>query len=116
MKYFSSFRTRGFGSIVLALVTMETGMAAEVPVTNTKDAFAGSLRQAVANAASGDTIVFQIPKTDGGHNPLTDVFTIDLTTAGAITIAKDLVIDAGTSKIVVRGNSVSIFNVTTGTV
>jgi hypothetical protein len=117
MKYFSSFCWRGFGSIAIALVTMKTGMAAEVIVQNTNDAFAGSLRQAVTNAASGDTIVFQIPKTTaGGYNALTDVFTIDLTTAGAITIAKDLVIDAGTSKIVVRGNSVSIFNITSGTV
>ena len=48
-------------------------------VTNTENAGAGSLRQAIfdANASIGaDSIIFNIPKTDPRYNPATGIFTI----------------------------------------
>src|SRR5690349_8495734 len=43
-----------------------TALAATLLVTTTADAGAGSLRDAIAAAGSGDTIVFMIPATQPG--------------------------------------------------
>jgi hypothetical protein len=48
-------------------------------VTNTLDSGAGSLRADVTAALKGDTIVFNIPKSDPGYNASTGVWTITLT-------------------------------------
>lgn len=93
--------------------------AAPVPVTNTNDAFAGSLRQAIQDASPGDTIVFQIPTTDSRYDAATRVFTIPVK-SDQLTIAKDLTIDGGGQKITVQradgGGTLRVFNITGGTV
>jgi LPXTG-site transpeptidase (sortase) family protein len=76
-------------------------------VTNTNDSGAGSLRQAISDAASGDTIIFS--GVSGG--------TINLITQ--ITINKDLEINGGTSATSITlsgGNSHRIFFISSGTV
>lgn len=78
---------------------------ATLTVTTTTDGGAGSLRKAIADAASGDTINFQIPKTDG-YNSSTGYWTILLTGATAsnkaFLINKNLTIDASAQNIVIR--------------
>lgn len=80
--------------------------SATLTVTTTADGVTGSLRKAIADAAAGDTIVFQIPTSDGGYNPLTDNWTILLTGATAanktLVIDKNLTIDGSSQNIVVR--------------
>ena len=97
--------------------------AAPVLVTNTHNAFAGSLRQAIQDANPGDTIVFQILTSDPGYNATTGTFTISLTstaTAGAgLVIDRSLTIDGGNQKIVVARNAAAnfhIFRITAGPV
>lgn len=54
-----------FALVICLLATFnQTAQAATVTVTNAAGAGAGSLRQAVINAASGDTIVFAAPLFD----------------------------------------------------
>ncbi|HEY3290657.1 MAG TPA: hypothetical protein VGK87_11070, partial [Anaerolineae bacterium] len=71
----------GFGVLAFAfLFTAHPARAATVPVTNTLDSGAGSLRQAVLAAADGDIIVFD-----------SAVFNVPLTitlTSGQIEISK----------------------------
>lgn len=95
---------------------------ADVPVTNTNDDLGGSLRQSIKNAKRGDRIVFQIPTSDGGYYPDPQTFFVTLT-SGELVIDKDLTIDAGGQKIVVRRSTVSgdtpyfrVFHITAGTV
>lgn len=80
--------------------------SATLTVTTTADGVTGSLRKAIADAAAGDTIVFQIPASDGGYNPLTGNWTILLTGATAanktFVIDKNLTIDGSSQDIVVR--------------
>jgi CSLREA domain-containing protein len=124
------FQTRRFSAFIItaSVLTAASAGAVPVPVTNTNNAFAGSLRQAIQDANPGDTIVFQIPTTDPGYNSSTATFTITLTstatgTAGAgLLIDKSLTIDAGTQNIVVRRSTAGgtplfhIFRITAGPV
>jgi hypothetical protein len=76
-------------------------------VTNTLDSGAGSLRADVAAAASGDTIVFNIPKSDPGYNTTTGVWTITLT-SGELLITKSLSITGpGETELTISGNHAS---------
>ena len=80
-----------------------------IAVTNTNDAGAGSLRQAVADASDGDTIIFQIPLTDTNHQ--NHAYTIKLST-GKIVISKSVTIKgpnsgADTDDIIISGNHVT---------
>ena len=59
--------------VSLVLLSAGTGMAATLTVLNTNDSGAGSLRAAIAAAASGDTINFAV--------------------TGMITLASELAID-----------------------
>ena len=110
--------------ILVALALALTGVAARgaaVPVYNTNNGLVGSLRQAIQDANSGDTVVFQIPTTDPGYNAATGVFTIMLT-SGELVVSKNLTIEGAPSKIVVQRSGAEgaanfrIFNVTAGTV
>jgi CSLREA domain-containing protein len=80
--------------------------AAIIPVTTTVDNAVGCLRQAIQNAAAGDTIVFQIPTTDPGYDSTTGYYTITLSGASATTktlvINKNLTIEGGAQKIIIR--------------
>jgi len=81
--------------------------AATIEVSNGNDSGAGSLREAIANAAPGDTIIFA-----------TSVTTITLT-SGQLTISDDLNIDGGAGVAVERDATSSdfrIFEITAGTV
>ncbi|MBI5302091.1 MAG: hypothetical protein HY868_08145 [Chloroflexi bacterium] len=91
--------------IVFGLVTVRVASAATITVTNTNDSGAGSLRQAITNAAAGDTIVFDSSLTGR---------TITLT-SGQLTINKRLYITGlGASNLTISGNNTSrIFNVGT---
>jgi hypothetical protein len=76
-------------------------------VTNTLDSGAGSLRADVAAATSGDTIVFNIPKSDPGYNATTGVWTITLT-SGEMDITKNLTITGpGDANMTISGNHAS---------
>ncbi len=102
-----------------ACLCLNAARAATIPVYNTNDAFAGSLRQAIndANPAGGDTIVFQIPTSSAGYNPSSGVFTIGLT-SGELFVNKSLIIDGEGKKIVIQraSGSFRIFQVAAGTV
>src|SRR5947208_602617 len=63
-------------------------------VLNTQDSGAGSLRQAIHDAASNDTVQFNLPATDS---------TITLT-GGALVIDKSLTITGPTRPLTVSGN------------
>ena len=106
-----------FSTVIFALASI-TAQSAVLNVTNTQDAGADSLRAAVAMAAPGDTIHFNIPTSDTGYNASAGhIFTITLA-SGEIVIAKDLTI-AGPSaaNVAISGNHTSrIFNITAGTV
>lgn len=85
-----------------------SGVLATITVDNTNDSGAGSLRAAIANAQSGDTIVFASTLASQ---------TITLT-GGQIEIplGKNLIIDgAGAAGLTISGNNASrIFNVNSG--
>ena len=89
---------------LIYLVAFETACAitsaraATLTVTNTKDSDAGSLRQAISDAAAGDTIVFQIPTSDRGFNPDTGAYTISLT-SGELGVGKNLTITGPGQKV-----------------
>jgi hypothetical protein len=76
-------------TLLLPLLAALPAQAATLTVTNTNDSGAGSLRHAVSTAASGDTIVFDLPITDAGHNA--GSWTIRLLSCGG----DDLVWDGG---------------------
>jgi predicted outer membrane repeat protein len=108
--------------VLLALIGLASTSgvtAATIAVTNTNDNLAGSLRQAINDAAPGDTIVFNIPTTDARYNAFFGEFAIILTT-GELNIAKNLTIEGGSSRISIRRDSGAgnfrIFNVTAGVV
>src|SRR6516164_4401425 len=76
-------------------------------VTNTLDSGAGSLRADVTAAHKGDTIVFNIPKSDPGYNANTGVWTITLT-SGELDITKNLTITGpGAANLTISGNHAS---------
>jgi streptogramin lyase len=79
----------------VAKVSVQVAAAATFNVTNCNDSGAGSLRDAVSNAASGETIAFAL-------SPSCSVIT---ETSGAITIATNLTITGpGASTLAVSGN------------
>jgi predicted outer membrane repeat protein len=98
--------------------------AGTLTVTTTGDGVAGSLRTAIQNAVSGDTIVFQIPTTDPAYDANTGYYTITLSGATAanktLVIDKNLTIDGGNGRPIVvrRANNAPtdfrIFNVKSG--
>ncbi len=67
---------------VILMMTINL-FAATFTVTNTNDAGAGSLRQAITSAngnpMDADNIVFNIPTTDPNYSATTGVYTITLT-------------------------------------
>ncbi|MGB0177995.1 MAG: hypothetical protein ACPF9D_12570 [Owenweeksia sp.] len=82
--------------LFLSLFALVTCPAAVIQVSNTNDAGAGSFRQAVLDAASGDTITFSI---------LTNLSTIVLT-GGEVAVDKDLYIDGnGTALTTLSGDN-----------
>ena len=54
------YRTWLAGLISILILTVSAG-AATLTVTNTNDSLAGSLRQAISDAAPDDTITFSLP-------------------------------------------------------
>ncbi len=75
-------------------------------VTNTNDAGAGSLRQAIQNTniyPGSHTINFNIPASDPGYNPAQGVWSISLSSTLPIITHSSVVIDA-TSQTVFAGN------------
>src|SRR4051794_7699801 len=103
-------------AVLFGLIT-SAAHAASVSVTNTSDNLAGSLRQIIHLAQTGDNIVFRIPTdgTDPGYDAATTVFTIGLT-SGELAIDKNLTIDGSAhQKIVISGTHTSrVFHVVTG--
>ena len=103
----------GFGAL--------SAQTANVPVFNTNDAFAGSLRQAIQDAPTDSTIVFQIPTSDPRYDPATGRYAVTLTSA-SLSINKSLTIDAGTQKISIQRSfaggtpNFQIFKIASGTV
>jgi len=93
-------------ALALALIGFDTraAEAASLTVTSTADSGAGSLRQAIADAASGDTITFNLP------NPST------ITLASQLTIDKNVTITGpGAGQLTISGNNaVRVFNVSSG--
>ncbi|MBI5032930.1 MAG: hypothetical protein HZB51_20610 [Chloroflexi bacterium] len=81
-------------TLAFAFGTLPT-RAATITVINTNDSGAGSLRQAIANANSGDTIDFNL------------IYPATITlTSGDITISKDLTINGpGASNLTLSGNN-----------
>ena len=73
------------------------GTLKTITVTNTKDSGAGSLRDAIASAAAGDTINFS---SSIGNPKIT-------LTSGQLVIRKDVTIDGGNRKITISGNNSS---------
>jgi CSLREA domain-containing protein len=104
---------------VLATCLGVSADAATLVVTNTNNNLAGSLRQAIQDAAPGDTILFQIPVTDSGYDSLTGVHTVGLIGA-EIVLNKNLTIDGAGGRIVVGraagAAAFRIFNVASGNV
>ena len=81
----------------LAVGGVPVARAATVTVTNTNDSGAGSLRQVIADAAPGDTIVFAAG--------VTGAITL---TSGELSINKDLtIIGPGASSLAISGNNAS---------
>ncbi len=80
--------------LALALASAVPSFAATLTVTNTNDSGAGSLRQTIADASSGDTINFNLPKPS----------TITLT-SGLLEIGKSLNITGpGQTQLAIDGN------------
>jgi hypothetical protein len=93
---------------MLGFAPVHSAKASTLTVVNTSDSGAGSLRQAIANASSGDTITF-----DSSLSGQT------ITLASTLVIDKNLTIDGSalSSKINISGNStVRVFEVATGVV
>lgn len=89
-----------------AAPTLQAAPASTITVTNTSNSGSGSLRQAVADAIAGDTIVFASGIT--GQT---------ITLSSSIAINKNLTIDGTGRNITLAGNgSTRIFDITSGPV
>ena len=99
---FSRFFISLLLGLALSAVCLTTRLrAATLTVINTNDSGAGSLRQAIADAASGDTITFAVTGTI-------------LLTTGELTINKDLTIQGpGANLLDVRRNAAAAFRIFT---
>ena len=96
-------------SAVPSVIPGQVAHAATLTVTNNNNSGPGSLRQAIADANSGDTITF-----DPGILP----GTITLTSGSYLIVDKDLTIDGpGASDLAIDGNNASrVFLISGGTV
>jgi hypothetical protein len=101
----SSFRTVGVLAIIALTLAMAQPLRANITVTSLADSGPGTLRQAIADAAPGDTIDFAVTGT------------ITLT-SGQLTITNNLnIIGPGQTSLTVNGNNSSrAFSVANGTV
>jgi hypothetical protein len=93
--------------LVLALVGALPSFANTITVTNTDDSGAGSLRDAIATAASGDTINFNVPLPA----------TITLASTFSICNSQTLTSSGpGASQLAISGNNgaVQVFNICSG--
>ncbi|MFB2974565.1 DUF4347 domain-containing protein [Aerosakkonema sp. BLCC-F183] len=80
------------------MISAYTGVLATLTVTNNTDSGAGSLRQAIAAAAPGDTIQFS-------SNLANQTITL---TSGQLTINKNLIVDgAAAANLTISGNNAS---------
>jgi len=96
-------------SVLLAgfVMLLMGGQAATFTVTNTNDAGAGSLRQAItsanANPMDADNIVFAIPTSDPNYSAVTGVYTITvvslLPTINSISVMVDGLSQAGNTNL-----------------
>jgi predicted outer membrane repeat protein len=93
------------GFILSILFFAISSRGATIAVTTTTDDVPGCLREAIANASPGDTIVFQIP-FDGAYDPATGYWTLSLMgdTPGrkTLVIDKNVTIDASAQNIILR--------------
>ena len=99
------------GSLFIVLFTLfHVNIHASVStfyVTTTDDSGAGTLRQAIldANASAGaDTILFDIPSSDGNYDPVSGVWTISLL-SGLPKLTDDSTFVDGSSQAVNQGNT-----------
>ncbi|MBD2694917.1 DUF4347 domain-containing protein, partial [Anabaena catenula] len=101
---FSTGEIQGNAPFSAAVMANYPGILATITVTSNADSGAGSLRQAIANAAAGDTITFASSLANQ---------TITLT-SGQLTINKNLTIDGGAvTNLKISGNNASrVFAVT----
>jgi len=101
----------GAGLSPAATATITVTCGADDVVTNTNDSGAGSLRNAINSACSGDTITFAAGLTSGGAATIT-------LTGGELPIDKNLTINGpGANLLTISGNGASrIFDVQSGTV
>lgn len=83
----SPLRGLALGLLLLLVSVSPMGMAATITVTSSADSGAGSLRDAIAAAAPGDTIAFAVPA-------------VNLTTAD-LSINKNLTIDGGSGGVTI---------------
>jgi hypothetical protein len=103
--------TAAFTALLLGLLVFssQSVQAATLTVSNTADAGAGSLRQAIIDAnsnAAANNVVFNIPSTDPGYSILTDQFTITLVNQLPNLPLAPLTIDnAAGRSVTVKGNS-----------
>ena len=94
---------RAIFALLTAVFVLGIGArAATITVQNANDSGAGSLRQAIADAATGDTIEFSQAMTSTLTSP--------------ITIDKDIVIDGANVVTISGDNATSIFKITSGNV
>jgi hypothetical protein len=77
-----------FGQLIH--LSVKAAGPATLTVTNTNDTGAGSLRQAILDSAAGDTITFDIPKSDLGYDAASNRYNITL--FGQLLVDKDLTI------------------------
>ncbi|TWT55192.1 Autotransporter beta-domain protein [Rubripirellula amarantea] len=95
-------------AVCLSSLTLQPCLAADIEVTTTADSGAGSLREAITNAAAGDRIVFNIP--GGGTIALTSdlpTITDDISFTNANVVAVVINV-AGASAISITGGTVDL--------
>ena len=78
-------------TLIVSVLSVTSAYAATITVANANDSGAGSLRQAIANAAAGDTILFNGDMT--------------IPLAGALTIDKNLTIDGTGRNVTISGDT-----------